>query len=123
MFVGSTRFTEFQRSLGIAPNVLTKRLTDLVAAGVLAVSDGEGRDYVLTDKGWALQPVIVALAAWGDRWAPDERGRPVTYRHSCGGEVGCSLGCSVCAQPVAPEQVSAEVAPWAREARAARPTR
>ena len=70
-FDGSRRFGEFQRSLGVAKNILTARLRTLVAGGVLEsvpASDGSAyREYVLTPKGKALFPVIVALRQWGEQ--------------------------------------------------------
>ncbi|WP_406209378.1 helix-turn-helix transcriptional regulator [Kitasatospora sp. NBC_01560] len=77
-FDGSRRFGEFQRSLGVAKNILTTRLRALVAGGILETvpaSDGSAyREYVLTPKGNALFPVIVALRQWGEQnfFAPDE---------------------------------------------------
>jgi DNA-binding HxlR family transcriptional regulator len=68
-FVGKKRFGEFQRSLGVAKNILTVRLNKLVAEGVLdraPASDGSAySEYVLTDKGKRLFLVIVALGEWG----------------------------------------------------------
>ncbi|WP_329012495.1 winged helix-turn-helix transcriptional regulator [Streptomyces sp. NBC_00690] len=78
-FDGSRRFGEFQRSLGVAKNILTARLRALVAGGVLEsvpASDGSAyREYVLTPKGEALFPVIVALRQWGEQnfFAPGEQ--------------------------------------------------
>ncbi|MFF4219163.1 winged helix-turn-helix transcriptional regulator [Streptomyces nondiastaticus] len=70
-FDGSRRFGEFQRSLGVAKNILASRLRTLVAGGVLEsvpASDGSAyREYVLTPKGEALFPVIVALRQWGEQ--------------------------------------------------------
>ena len=67
-FVGKKRFGEFQRSLGVAKNILTVRLKKLVAEGVLdriPASDGSAYDdYVLTDKGKRLFLVIMALGEW-----------------------------------------------------------
>ncbi|MBH1938081.1 helix-turn-helix transcriptional regulator [Streptomyces sp. AV19] len=77
-FDGSRRFGEFQRSLGVAKNILTARLRTLIAGGVLAsvpASDGSAyREYALTPKGKALFPVIVALRQWGEQnfFAPGE---------------------------------------------------
>lgn len=69
-FDGSRRFGEFQRSLGVAKNILSTRLRGLVAGGVLDVvpaSDGSAyHEYVLTPKGQDLFPVIVALRQWGE---------------------------------------------------------
>ncbi|HEY3560563.1 MAG TPA: helix-turn-helix domain-containing protein [Kribbella sp.] len=65
-FDGSRRFGDFQRSLGVAKNILTARLRSLVDNGIL---DHTGRDYLLTAKGEALFPVIVALRQWGEAFA------------------------------------------------------
>jgi DNA-binding HxlR family transcriptional regulator len=66
---GVRRFVEFQRSLGVPKNILTGRLKSLVAHGILDLApDPEGgarRQYVPTEKGRALLPVLVALAQWG----------------------------------------------------------
>jgi DNA-binding HxlR family transcriptional regulator len=66
---GLTRFDEFQRSLGISTSSLTRRLNELVDAGVLEKRSYSERpprhEYVLTPAGEDLKPVVVALAAWG----------------------------------------------------------
>lgn len=66
---GIKRFGEFERSLGLAKNILSARLKTLVAEGIFEVrpaSDGTAyREYVLTGKGRALFPVIMALSQWG----------------------------------------------------------
>lgn len=68
---GLRRFGEFQKSLGMAKNILTARLRGLVASGILeAVPAADGsayKDYVLTPKGGDLFPVLVALRQWGER--------------------------------------------------------
>lgn len=70
--LGTTRFDDFQRRLGIARNVLTARLNTLIEHGVLEkvpMEDAERRqEYRLTPKGEALYPVLVALLQWGDQW-------------------------------------------------------
>jgi len=73
---GFTRFDQFQESLGIAPNMLTRRLNALVEAGILErrrYSDRPRRyEYVLTERGRDFQPVIVAMYAWGNKhFAPE----------------------------------------------------
>lgn len=76
-YYGSTRFEEFQRHLGIAPNILSARLRTLVAHGMFerVPADGGARHrYVLTDKARDFFPAFVALKAWADRWMTDERG-------------------------------------------------
>jgi DNA-binding HxlR family transcriptional regulator len=73
---GLKRFDEFHNSLGIAPNMLTRRLNALVEAGMLErrrYSEHPPRDeYVLTARGRDFRPVIVALLTWGNRhFAPE----------------------------------------------------
>lgn len=98
LFRGMTRFSEFERSLGVAPNVLAKRLEGFVASGLLK-KDPDGDDaehYRPTDKGLSFKPVIVALTAWGDRWAAPN-GPPVRFEHEgCGGHVDYRLCCTKC---------------------------
>ncbi|UXY09329.1 helix-turn-helix transcriptional regulator [Kosakonia sp. ML.JS2a] len=69
---GIKRFGEFQKSLGIAKNMLTARLKLLVDEEILRMqpaSDGSAwQEYVLTDKGRSLQTVLVALSQWGNEW-------------------------------------------------------
>ena len=68
---GLTRFDEFEKSLGIAPNILTRRLTRLVAAGMLErhqYSEHPRRhEYRLTDAGRDFRTVMLAILAWGNR--------------------------------------------------------
>src|SRR5215210_462246 len=73
---GYTRFDQFQKSLEIAPNMLTRRLKGLVDAGLLErrrYCERPPRDeYLLTPRGRDFRPVIVALMAWGNKhFAPE----------------------------------------------------
>ncbi|MGY2733668.1 winged helix-turn-helix transcriptional regulator [Sphingomonas sp. UYP23] len=72
---GRRRFDEFQKSLGIAPNILTRRLAALTAAGLLErrrYNERPPRDeYVLTAVGLDFLPVLHALGAWGARHFSD----------------------------------------------------
>ena len=73
---GLKRFDEFQKSLDIAPNMLTRRLNALVKGGLLKrqrYSDKPPRyEYVLTDRGRDFRPVLLALLAWGNKhFAPE----------------------------------------------------
>jgi DNA-binding HxlR family transcriptional regulator len=77
-FDGYTRFDQFQDSLGISSSMLTARLKTLVADGLLERRPYQTKpvrhEYVLTELGRSMRPVIVALAAWGNaRLAPEER--------------------------------------------------
>ncbi|WP_374023195.1 winged helix-turn-helix transcriptional regulator [Mycobacterium sp. HNNTM2301] len=77
-FDGYTRFDEFQENLGVSSSLLAARLKRLVEAGILERRPYQTKpvrhEYVLTDLGRSLRPVIVALAAWGNaRLQPGER--------------------------------------------------
>lgn len=69
-FDGMRRFGDFQRSLGVARNILSDRLKKLVDAEVLEMQDASDgtayQEYVLTAKGESLFPVVVALRQWGE---------------------------------------------------------
>ncbi|MEG3111121.1 helix-turn-helix domain-containing protein [Pantoea sp. T14] len=66
------RFSEFQKNLGLAKNILASRLKQLVDIGVFEIcpaSDGSAyREYVLTDKGRTIFPIVVAIRQWGERY-------------------------------------------------------
>jgi DNA-binding HxlR family transcriptional regulator len=75
-FHGLTRFDQFQKSLGIAPNMLTRRLNGLVESGLLErrlYSERPPREeYVLTERGRDFRPVLWAMLAWGNKhFAPE----------------------------------------------------
>jgi DNA-binding HxlR family transcriptional regulator len=69
---GTRRFSDFQKSLGLAKNVLSTRLKNLVACGIMEqvpASEGSAyQEYALTQKGRDLFPVIVALRQWGESY-------------------------------------------------------
>ena len=111
-FEGMTRFSDFQKSLGVAPNVLAARLEHFVEAGIMAMSDGsDGRQtYQLTKKGIDFKPVIIALSDWGDRWAAPD-GAPVVYEHvGCGGRVRQRMKCKRCGERIQAQDVGARKA-------------
>ncbi len=75
-FQGKTRFDQFQKSLDIAPNILTRRLNALVESGLLERRSYQERpprfEYVLTERGRDFRPVLWALLAWGNKhFAPE----------------------------------------------------
>lgn len=88
---GLTRFDQFQKSLDIAPNMLTRRLNALVASGLLERRRYNERppryEYVLTERGRDFRPVLLTLLTWGNKhFAPEgpsvvvidtETGKPV----------------------------------------------
>lgn len=72
-FYGASRFDQFQQSLGIAPNILTRRLNSLVRQDLLRRCQYSQRpprfEYLLTEAGRDFRPVLLALVAWGRRHA------------------------------------------------------
>ena len=105
LFAQVTRFNDFQHNLGLATNVLKTRLDSLVAAGLMErhpSGSKERSEYWLTEKGRDLAPALIALTAWGDRWASPD-GPPILYQHTnCGGSVAQALRCATCGEiPIA----------------------
>jgi DNA-binding HxlR family transcriptional regulator len=81
IFLGVTRFDDIQRRLGIARNTLTDRLDWLCDHGVVTrvpYNDSAKRfEYRLTEKGRDLQPVLLAMVAWGDKWGATAKHPPL----------------------------------------------
>jgi len=84
-FFGARRFGDFQRSLGIAKNILSARLAHLVDHGIFervdVGSEGERFEYRLTPKGEALLTVLTALREWSDEWVFGRGNEPIIVRH------------------------------------------
>ncbi|MGN0064237.1 MAG: winged helix-turn-helix transcriptional regulator [Nocardioides sp.] len=76
LMCGSTRFGEIQRGVPlISPSLLSKRLRQLVRAGVVEhTGTGQTSTYALTAAGWELYPLIQAMGVWGQRWARSDYG-------------------------------------------------
>jgi DNA-binding HxlR family transcriptional regulator len=86
-FQGFTRFDEFTNSLGIAPNILSRRLAHLTQSGLFErrlYSERPPRhEYALTAKGRDLFPVVVAMFAWGNKHlAPEDKALVLTERET-----------------------------------------
>lgn len=100
LFNGVHRFDDLAGHLGIARNVLARRLATLTDAGIVTrepyrePGQRERHEYRLTDAGHDLLPVVLALLAWGDRYlAPD--GSPTVVEHrDCGEPVTLQLRCA-----------------------------
>jgi DNA-binding HxlR family transcriptional regulator len=112
VFLGAHRFDQFQQHLGIARNVLAARLKRLVEHGLLEKLEYQAHpprfEYHLSRKGVDLQPVLIALMQWGDRYVADPGGGPVVLEHrTCGHPVRLVTRCEVCDEPVPPRQVAA----------------
>ena len=81
-FFGAKRFSQFERSLGIAKNILSARLAMLVEEGILERREsatGAHTEYVLTEQGLDLQPVLLAMTHWGDKHRPGASGDRLVF--------------------------------------------
>ncbi|MGQ0840063.1 winged helix-turn-helix transcriptional regulator [Actinokineospora sp.] len=100
-FFGVHRFVDFQRNLGVARNLLSERLGQLTANGILErrlyQTRPERHEYRLTDKGRDLFGVTVAIMRWGDRWLSDTPPLLLTHAED-GGAVEQELRCADCGQ-------------------------
>ena len=102
---GLRRFTDMERAIDIAPNILTRRLNHLSQHGILARHQYQQRpvraEYILTEKGFDLYPMTVALLRWGDRWIARAGEAPIILTHkTCGAKLEAALFCQACNEPV-----------------------
>jgi DNA-binding HxlR family transcriptional regulator len=110
-FTGSTRFEQFRDGLGCADNVLSRRLAQMVEAGLLRRSPYRAgnrtrQEYLLTDAGSDLLPVVHALAQWGDRHRPRGSGRMDVVHETCGQVTHSADTCTSCGDRLVPGVVS-----------------
>ena len=105
VFLGNHRFDEMIRRTGAPRDTLAARLRTLVTAGVLErrqYCEHPARfEYHLTEAGRELNPVILMLMRWGDRYLAGEDGPPLILEHSCGHRLEAEVICAACQQPVA----------------------
>lgn len=116
LFLGVARFDELVEDLGISRNLLTRRLKSLVRNGIVERKAYQRRPtryaYRLTEAGRDLVPAILALTAWGDRWAQPPQGSPILFTHTmCGHQFQPQVTCSICGEAISAETVSAAPGP------------
>lgn len=122
LFNGVRRFDDIQRHSGIPRQVLSDRLAMLVETDVVRREpyrpEGGGRtrhEYRLTAKGLDLQPVLVAVARWGDRYLADPEGPPVDLVHrDCGAPLQPVLECAERHRVTDPREVVTVPGPGAK---------
>jgi DNA-binding HxlR family transcriptional regulator len=121
IFHGRRKFSEMQRSLGVARNVLTDRLQGMVDEGILERRPYSERperyEYFLTEKGLDLWPVMIALMHWGDKYEPLPGGRPSIVVHKeCGGEIDDRRICTKCGKQLEVREARAIEGPGMKKA-------
>jgi DNA-binding HxlR family transcriptional regulator len=121
VFNGVRRFDDIRRHSGITRQVLSNRLALLVEQDILRrepyQEPGERvrHEYRLTEKGFDLYPVLVAIADWGDRYLADAAGPPVEFEHrGCGAVVHSVLECADGHRVDRPREVVTRVGPGAQ---------
>lgn len=115
-FFGTSRFEQWQGTLGVARNVLAARLKTLTAHGVMAREVYSTRpvrhQYVLTAKGRDLLPVLTSMLAFGDKHVYGEGREPQAYTHEqCGRRFQAKMVCSCCNETVRMRDLKCEQNP------------
>jgi len=101
LFAGMTRFEDIRRDLGVASNILAARLDELESQGIVERRQYQSmparHEYLLTDKGRDLYPVIATLLAWGDKHLSAPDGPPaLTVHTTCGHVTTAKTVCAEC---------------------------
>ena len=119
-FLRRKRFEEFQSSLGVTRHLLAERLRKLVRFGVLRrvpyQNSPKRYEYILTQKGLDLYPIVMSIVHWGNIHMVDVRGRPLLHQHKhCGKLFDPIMVCSECSQPISAKEVHVHPGPGAPE--------
>lgn len=121
LFSGIRRFDQLTVRTAVPRQVLTARLARLTELGIVRrvpYQDPGQRtrdEYRLTDKGLDLYPVLMALAAWGDRYLVDDDGPPIEFGHrDCDARLGLVLRCADGHEPASSREVVGRPGPGAR---------
>jgi DNA-binding HxlR family transcriptional regulator len=108
-FLRTRRFEGFQSALGITRHLLAERLKKLVRQGVLRripyQESPKRHEYILTQKGLDLYPIMMALVHWGDTPTVNERERPLLRLANCGKIFDPVMVCSECGEPLHAKEV------------------
>jgi DNA-binding HxlR family transcriptional regulator len=103
LFLGVRRFNDIAANTGAPRDILTARLRRLEELGVVVRREYSQRpprhEYVLTEAGKDLRPVILALKQWGDDHVTD-RPLPLVWEHNCGEVFVPRTHCAACGEPL-----------------------
>jgi DNA-binding HxlR family transcriptional regulator len=121
ILLGRRHFQEIKRNTGIASNILSDRLQTLVDHVLLmrktrtTESGAESTIYTPTRKGVDVQPIIVAIMQWGDKYEAPNGAPRVIVHNSCGHEAKPTLVCSHCGERILPGDTHTLPGPGADE--------
>ena len=120
-FLGTRRFEDFHRQLGVSRHRLSDRLNKLVENDVLEKKAYQERplryEYRLTEKGIDLYQVMIAMVQWGDKWLSDDTGTPIEYVHkACGHKIKPQMACTECGEFIEARDVQPVVGPALKKA-------
>lgn len=120
VLLGRSRFADIRDQLGVAPNILSDRLQTLVDQGLLDRrrygKHPEALEYLPTRKGLDINPVLIALMQWGDRYAAPDGPPRIPVHTACGHDANPQLHCAHCGEKLAPEELRVRPGPGANEA-------
>lgn len=116
IFLRIRRFSDIQASLGITKHRLSDRLNRLIEEDIIykELYDAKANryEYRLTERGLDIYPILMSITQWGNKWASDDDGDPVTYVHkSCGHVMNPVMICGHCGDKLDPTQVVVNVGP------------
>ena len=128
LFYGNHRFSDLAALVGAPRTLLSGRLRKLEELGVIVRRRYSARpprdEYLLTDTGRDLLPVLIALKEWGDRHCPNRRSAAkLRFAHRCGRPLRTSTICAACREEVRFEDliVTGRIRPARRRKIKARP--
>lgn len=117
LFQGHSRFEDIRRNLGIASNVLSVRLERLLEHDIVArrqYQDAPPRfEYLLTEKGRDLFPILATLSAFGDRWLAADGEPEAPFIHDCGQPAAAVATCAHCGGELTADRVHTPPEPGA----------
>lgn len=103
-FFGARRFDTLQTELGVAPNILSDRLSRLVERGIFMkrmYQSGPDRfEYLLTPMGFDLYGPLIMMMAWGDKWRSNGKVPLILTHVDCGHDFTPVVLCTECREPV-----------------------
>ncbi len=115
VFTRINSFNEIQADTHMATNILTMRLSELRARGILKKADSQTerkQAYKLTAKGRDIYPVLLTLMEWGDSWYADAAGPPLVLSHrTCGADLAMSFVCPACRAHVVQADIQFKLIP------------